>query len=52
MIYSGLPGRKGETGELIYPKSGDVTKGDIGDPGYPGQPGRPGHQGINYYFIV
>ena len=41
----GLPGPKGELGELIIPPERRGPKGDKGGPGFPGRRGLPGQQG-------
>jgi len=41
----GLPGTKGELGELIIPAERRGPKGLRGEPGFPGRRGLPGQEG-------
>ena len=46
ILLKGLPGRKGDSGDLIYPEVGPSEKGMIGDYGGKGDRGTSGKQGI------
>ena len=44
-MFIGLPGRVGDSGDLIFPPKYGAVKGLPGDVGYRGNPGTPGQNG-------